>query len=118
MSRVYNFSAGPAVLPPRVLERVRQDIPSWKNSGMSVMEVSHRGKDFIATAEKTEQDLRNLLKIPDDYAVLFLQAGPEIAVVAFVYNGGEGATVAAPIVRGVIQAYFELRAADTAQGAP
>ena len=75
MSRVYNFSAGPAALPPKVLEQVREDIPSWKNSGMSVMEVSHRGKDFIATAEKAEQDLRDLLKIPDDYSVLFLQGG-------------------------------------------
>jgi phosphoserine aminotransferase len=75
MSRVYNFSAGPAVLPPEVLQQVREDIPSWKNSGMSVMEVSHRGKDFIATAEKAEQDLRDLMAIPDDYSVLFLQGG-------------------------------------------
>ena len=75
MSRVYNFGAGPAVLPPEVLQQVREDIPSWKNSGMSVMEVSHRGKDFIATAEKAEQDLRDLMSIPDDYSVLFLQGG-------------------------------------------
>ena len=75
MSRVYNFSAGPAVLPPEVLQQVREDIPSWKNSGMSVMEVSHRGKDFVATAEKAEQDLRDLMAIPDDYSVLFLQGG-------------------------------------------
>lgn len=75
MSRVYNFSAGPATLPPAVLEQVRQDIPSWKDSGMSVMEVSHRGKDFMETAENAERDLRELLKIPDDYSVLFLQGG-------------------------------------------
>ncbi len=75
MSRVYNFNAGPAVLPPEVLQQVREDIPSWKNSRMSVMEVSHRGKDFIATAEKAEQDLRDLMAIPDDYSVLFLQGG-------------------------------------------
>lgn len=75
MSRVYNFSAGPATLPPPVLEQVRQDIPSWKDSGMSVMEVSHRGKDFMETAENAERDLRELLKIPDDYSVLFLQGG-------------------------------------------
>jgi phosphoserine aminotransferase len=75
MSRVYNFSAGPAALPPEVLQQVRDDIPSWKNSGMTVMEVSHRGKDFIATAEKAEQDLRDLMAIPDDYSVLFLQGG-------------------------------------------
>jgi len=75
MSRVYNFSAGPAALPPEVLQQVRDDIPSWKNSGMTVMEVSHRGKDFIATAEKAEQDLRDLMSIPDNYSVLFLQGG-------------------------------------------
>jgi len=75
MSRVYNFSAGPAALPPEVLQQVRDDIPSWKNSGMTVMEVSHRGKDFIETAERADQDLRDLMKIPDDYDVLFLQGG-------------------------------------------
>jgi len=75
MSRVYNFSAGPAAIPPKVLEQVQADIPSWKNSGMSVMEISHRGKDFMATAEKAEQDLRDLLNIPGDYRVLFLQGG-------------------------------------------
>lgn len=75
MSRVYNFSAGPAMLPPAVLQQVRQDIPSWNNSGMSVMEVSHRGKDFMAMAEKAELDLRELLQIPADYSVLFLQGG-------------------------------------------
>ncbi len=75
MSRVFNFSAGPAALPPEVLEQVRADIPSWKNSGMTVMEVSHRSKDFIATAEKAEQDLRDLMAIPDNYNVLFLQGG-------------------------------------------
>lgn len=75
MSCVYNFSAGPAALPTEVLQIVQDDIPSWKNSGMTVMEVSHRSKDFIATAEKAEQDLRDLMAIPDDYAVLFLQGG-------------------------------------------
>jgi len=75
MSPVYNFSAGPAALPPEVLQQVRDDIPSWKDSGMSVMEVSHRGKDFIATAEKAERDLRHLMGITDDYSVLFLQGG-------------------------------------------
>lgn len=74
MSRVFNFSAGPAMLPPPVLEQVRDDIPDWRG-GMSVMEVSHRGKDFVAVAEAAEQDLRDLLAIPPDYAVLFLQGG-------------------------------------------
>lgn len=75
MSRAYNFSPGPAVLPLEVLERVREDIPDWNGSGMSVMEVSHRGKAFMDVAEKAEQDVRDLLAIPDDYRVLFLQGG-------------------------------------------
>jgi len=54
MTRVFNFSAGPAALPEPVLERIRDDIPDWQGSGMSVMEVSHRGKAFIAVAEKAE----------------------------------------------------------------
>ena len=75
MSRVYNFSAGPAALPLPVLERIRNDIPDWNGTGMSVMEVSHRSKAFMATAAKAERDVRDLLKIPDDYSVLFLQGG-------------------------------------------
>ncbi len=75
MSRVFNFSPGPAALPEPVLERIRADIPDWQGTGMSVMEVSHRGKDFIAVAEKAEQDFRELLDIPDDYSVLFTQGG-------------------------------------------
>ncbi len=75
MSRVFNFSAGPAALPDTVLERIRNDIPDWANSGMSVMEVSHRSKPFVAVAEKAEADLRSLLGISSDYSVLFLQGG-------------------------------------------
>ena len=75
MSRVYNFSAGPAALPLEVLEQIRIDIPDWSGTGMSVMEVSHRGKDFVAVAEKAEADIRDLLGIPDNYKVLFLQGG-------------------------------------------
>ena len=75
MDRVFNFSAGPAVLPQEVLEQARDEMLSWHGSGMSVMEMSHRGKEFIAIAEAAEADLRELLAIPDDYAVLFLQGG-------------------------------------------
>ncbi|MDX1405308.1 MAG: 3-phosphoserine/phosphohydroxythreonine transaminase [Woeseiaceae bacterium] len=75
MSRVFNFSAGPAALPDAVLERVRDDIPDWNGSGMSVMEISHRSKDFMALAEKAEQDFRELLGIDDEYVVLFMQGG-------------------------------------------
>jgi phosphoserine aminotransferase len=75
VSRVDNFSAGPAALPESVLRRVRDELLDWKSLGMSVMEVSHRGKSFIDTAEKAESDFRQLLAIPDDYSVLFVQGG-------------------------------------------
>lgn len=75
MARVINFSAGPAVLPEEVLAQARDELLDWQGSGMSVMEVSHRGKAFVRVAEQAEADLRELLAIPDDYAVLFLQGG-------------------------------------------
>ena len=75
MSRVHNFSAGPAALPLEVLETIRNDLPDWLGSGMSVMEVSHRGADFVALAARAEATLRDLLKVPDDYSVLFPQGG-------------------------------------------
>lgn len=75
MSRVYNFSAGPAVLPVEVLEQAREEMLDWNGSGMSVMEMSHRGKEFISIAEQAEADLRELLAIPENYKVLFLQGG-------------------------------------------
>jgi phosphoserine aminotransferase len=93
MSRVFNFSAGPAVLPEPVLEQVRADIPDW-HGGMSVMEVSHRSKEFIAVAETAEQDLRDLLSIPDDYAVLFVQGGATMQFSMVPLNlAGSGDTV-------------------------
>ncbi|MEO8808854.1 MAG: 3-phosphoserine/phosphohydroxythreonine transaminase [Rhodanobacter sp.] len=75
MSRVWNFSAGPAALPLEVLERARRELLDWQGSGASVMEQSHRGKLFVAMAARAESDLRGLLAVPDDYAVLFLQGG-------------------------------------------
>ncbi len=75
MARVYNFSAGPAALPAEVLEIIREDIPDWCGTGMSVMEVSHRGKEFVELAERCEANLRELLAIPDDYSVLWIQGG-------------------------------------------
>ena len=75
MARVINFGAGPAALPLAVLEQAKGEIPDWQGFGMSVMEVSHRSKAFIAVAERAESDLRDLLAIPSDYAVLFLQGG-------------------------------------------
>jgi phosphoserine aminotransferase len=73
--RVFNFSAGPAVLPESVLRKAAGEMLDWHGSGMSVMEMSHRGKEFISIAEKTEADLRGLLAIPPNYKVLFLQGG-------------------------------------------
>ena len=75
MSRVHNFSAGPAALPLEVLEQIRNDLPDWQGLGMSVMEISHRSKEFIALAERAEANLRSLFAIPDDYSVLFPQGG-------------------------------------------
>lgn len=75
MARVFNFSAGPAALPLEVLETARDGLTDWQGAGMSVMEMSHRSKPFIAVAEKAEADLRELMGISDDYAVLFLQGG-------------------------------------------
>ena len=75
MSRVYNFSAGPAMLPEEVITRAREEMLDWQGSGMSVMEMSHRGKEFMSIAAQSEQDLRELLQIPAGYKVLFLQGG-------------------------------------------
>lgn len=75
MSRIFNFSAGPAALPLPVLEQVQQEMTDWHGSGMSVMEMSHRGKEFMSIAEKAEASLRTVMEIPDHYKVLFLQGG-------------------------------------------
>ncbi len=75
MSRVYNFSAGPAALPEAVLKQAQEELLDWHGTGMSVMEMSHRGKAFMRIAEEAEADLRELMEIPDDYKVLFLQGG-------------------------------------------
>jgi phosphoserine aminotransferase len=75
MAQIFNFSAGPAVLPKPVLERAQAEMLDWHGSGMSVMEMSHRGKEFTSILEKTEADLRSLLAIPANYKVLFLQGG-------------------------------------------
>ncbi|MGH8309032.1 MAG: 3-phosphoserine/phosphohydroxythreonine transaminase, partial [Steroidobacteraceae bacterium] len=73
--RVFNFAAGPATLPLEVLEQARDELTDWRASGMSVMEISHRSKAFVAVAQEAESDLRELLAIPANYKVLFLQGG-------------------------------------------
>ena len=75
MSRIVNFSAGPAMLPAEVLARAGDEMLDWQGSGMSVMEMSHRGSEFIAIAEETEFTLRELLDVPVNYEVLFLAGG-------------------------------------------
>jgi phosphoserine aminotransferase len=73
--RVYNFSPGPAVLPVEVLEQARDEMIDWHGTGMSVMEMSHRGKAFVSIAQQAEADVRELLGVPSNYKVLFLQGG-------------------------------------------
>src|SRR5204862_4383786 len=75
MSRIFNFSAGPAMLPAEVLARAGDEMLDWRGSGMGVMEMSHRGKEFIGIHAEAEKDLRELLAIPANYKVLFLQGG-------------------------------------------
>ncbi len=75
MERICNFSAGPAALPQEVLEQARDELLNWHGCGMSVMEMSHRGKEFTGVIEQAEADLRELLAIPANYKVLFLQGG-------------------------------------------
>ncbi|MFO1302927.1 MAG: 3-phosphoserine/phosphohydroxythreonine transaminase [Burkholderiales bacterium] len=88
--RVFNFSAGPAVLPEPVLRTAASEMLDWHGTGMGVMEMSHRGKEFISIADKAEADLRTLLAIPRDYEVLFLQGGAigENAIVPMNLLGG------------------------------
>ncbi|MEI6227327.1 MAG: 3-phosphoserine/phosphohydroxythreonine transaminase [Methylophilaceae bacterium] len=96
MKKIYNFSAGPAVLPRPVLERAQAEMLDWHGSGMSVMEMSHRGKEFTSILAKTEADLRSLLNIPVNYKVLFLQGGAiaENAMIPLNLLGGKSADYA------------------------
>jgi phosphoserine aminotransferase len=74
-SRIFNFGAGPAAMPVEVLEKAKWELVNWHEAGMSVMEMSHRGKEFVKIAAEAEADLRKLAKIPSSYRVLFLQGG-------------------------------------------
>ena len=75
MSRIYNFSAGPSMLPLPVLEKAASEMTDYNNSGMSVMEMSHRSSVYDAVIKEAEQNLRKLMNIPDNYKILFLQGG-------------------------------------------
>jgi phosphoserine aminotransferase len=92
--RVYNFAAGPAMLPLEVLERAREELTDWRGSGMSVMEISHRSPPFVTVAQQAERDLRELLAIPDRYRVLFVQGGATLQFAAIPLNlAAEGAVL-------------------------
>ena len=86
MSRIYNFSAGPAMLPQEVLARAGDEMLDWQGAGMSVMEMSHRGKEFMGIAGQAEADLRELLAIPAGYKVLFLAGGATLQFAAIPLN--------------------------------
>lgn len=75
MTRVYNFSAGPATLPLEVLQQAQEELLDWQDFGMSVMEISHRSKPFMEVAAQAEADFRELLAVPENYKILFLQGG-------------------------------------------
>ncbi len=94
MTRVFNFCAGPAALPEAVLAQARDELLDWHGHGLSVMEMSHRGKEMLGIAERAEADLRELLGIGDDYAVLFLQGGASAQFAAIPLNLLGGATIA------------------------
>ena len=100
MSRVFNFSAGPATLPLSVLQQAQAEMLDWHGSGMSVMEMSHRDKDFMSIAATAERDLRELLAVPSGYKVLFLQGGATGQFAAVPMNLLRGKSVADYVVTG------------------
>lgn len=86
LDNVFNFSAGPAALPKPVMKQAQADFIDWNGLGTSVMEISHRSKEFIQVADESEQDLRDLLNIPDNYKVLFCQGGARAQFAAVPLN--------------------------------
>jgi phosphoserine aminotransferase len=100
MNRVFNFSPGPAMLPEAVLRRAQAELLDWQGSGMSVMEVSHRGKAFIEFAAKAERDLRELLGVPANYKVLFLHGGATLQFAAIPLNVAPPGSVVDYVVTG------------------
>jgi phosphoserine aminotransferase len=86
MARIFNFASGPAVLPEPVLEQASREMLDWHGSGMSVMEMSHRGKEFVGIAAQAEADLRELLAVPANYKVLFVQGGATLQFAAVPMN--------------------------------
>jgi len=89
--RIYNFSAGPSQMPVEVLETIKDEMLNHKGSGMSVMEMSHRSKEFMAIAAEAEKNMRDVLGVPDDYKVIFMQGGATLQFSCIPFNtlGGE-----------------------------
>ncbi len=100
MDRVYNFSPGPAALPPQVMEQAQAEFLDWNGTGMSVMEVSHRSPEFMDLAAQSEADLRELFEIPENYKVLFLQGGATLQFAAVPLNLATPDQVADYVVTG------------------
>jgi phosphoserine aminotransferase len=100
MTRVFNFSAGPGTLPEEVLLQAADELLDWHGSGQSVMEMSHRGKNFVSIAEAAEADLRKLLEVPDGYHVLFLQGGASLQFEMIPMNLIQGRAVSDYILTG------------------
>lgn len=100
MSDIYNFCAGPAMLPVEVMQQAQAEFINWQGLGCSVMEISHRSKEFIALAEQAEQDLRDLLKVPQHYAVLFAHGGGRGQFSAVPQNLAQAQQSAAYLVNG------------------
>lgn len=98
--RVYNFSAGPSMLPLSVMEQASRELVNYRGSGMSVMEMSHRSKEFLGIIETAEQDLRDLMNIPDDYSVLFLQGGGSLQFSMIPMNLLQGSRTADFVITG------------------
>ena len=100
MPRKYNFSAGPAMLPEAVLKQAQEELPDWHGSGASIMEMSHRGKEFVSVHAEAEKDVRELLGGPDNYKVLFLQGGATAQFATIPMNLLRGKTKADYILTG------------------
>ena len=100
MSRIYNFSAGPAMLPAEVVARAGDEMLDWHGSGMSVMEMSHRGREFISIYEEAERDLRELLAVPASHKILFLQGGATLQFAQIPMNLLQGKGKADYVVTG------------------
>jgi phosphoserine aminotransferase len=123
MSRIFNFSAGPAVLPEEVLSRAGDEMLDWCGTGMCVMEMSHRGKEFMSIAAEAEKDLRELLAIPNNYKLLFLQGGATLQFAQIPMNLLAGRSKADYVVTGEwskkavkeAQAYCDVGIAATSE---